>query len=218
MSELTIAFPRQWTIRTPVVTRIMARSYIDSFFEDGSLRLSSFDSFNKHPDEDRRDQQEGNIAMKIDEPNGSLNILARNGQEAYVLCGSLAEMSTTKEHSKDSSFRILNTLAFADAISRQIPGFLGGVEGSCTYRDNTMISKKGSRKISPPENQEEVEEWFNEQNRYVGKQAIEGFFVKHSKFAHESEYRFIWFAEGHAKPHIDIKCPAAREFCERIEA
>jgi hypothetical protein len=79
-----------------------------------------------------------------------------------------------------------------------------------------MITKSDSRAIVPPANNENVEKWFHEQNRHTGKLAVDAYFMKHMSFAHESEYRFIWFAEGTRRDFIVVKCPAAIPFCERI--
>ncbi len=155
--------------------------------------------------------------MEIDAPNGRLSILGANAQEAYILCASTIETAFAVSPDNDrSAFRILDCLGFADAVSRQIPGFVGGVAGLCSYRDNTMIRKRDTRLIKPPGATENTERWFAEQQSYVGQQAIDAYFMKHSRFAHESEYRFIWFAEGIRREFLDVTCPAALKFCERV--
>lgn len=217
MPEMNLAFARPWTVRFPTLTRHMPSEYIDAFFQDGSLRLSSFDSFRKHPDEARRDAQEGLVAMIVNTPTGPFNILAANGQEAYILCASTVErVDSPVVPGKASAFRILDATKFADAVSRQIQGFVGGVEGLCSYRHNTMITKSDSRSIVPPTSAENVEKWADEMNHHTSRLVLDAYFMKHISFAHESEYRFIWFAEGRPKDFIDIKCPAAIPFCERI--
>lgn len=214
MAEIHLAFSRPWKIRVPLLTRQMKTEYVEAFFQDGTLRLSSFEVFRKHPDELRRDSQEGKIVMEIEAPNGKTSIIGANGQEAYVMCASTVETALPDDGSI-SAFRILDTVSFANAISGQIPGFLGGTEGLCSYRDNTMLRKRDSRPISPPQEAADAERWFEEQQRYIGGHSIDAFFVKESRFSHEAEYRFIWFASGAHKEYLDIKCPAAVQFCER---
>lgn len=199
----------------PMLTRQMKTEYVDAFFQDGTLRLSSFDVFRRHPDELRRDTQEGRIVMEIEAPNGKTSVLGTNGQEAYVMCASTVETALLSDGSV-SAFRILDTLGFANAISGQIQGFLGGTEGLCSYRDNTVLKKRDSRPISPPPEGANPEKWFEEQKRYIGMHSIDAFFVKESRFSHEAEYRFIWFASGARREYLDIKCPAAIQFCERV--
>ena len=197
----------------------MPARFVNDFFRDGSIRISSFESFRKHPDEARRDSQEGHVAMIVNTPSGPFNILGSNGQEAYVLCASTVEkIDGVQEDGEVSAFRILDPTKFADVVSRQIPGFVGGVEGLCAYRENTMITKSDLRAIIPPASQADAEAWFHEQNHHTGKLVIDAFFMKHISFSHESEYRFIWFADGSRKEYLDIKCPTAVQFCERIRA
>lgn len=192
----------------------MRTEYVEAFFRDGTLRLSSFEVFRQHPDELRRDTQEGRVVMEIEAPNGKTSVLGTNGQEAYVMCASTVETALPSDGTI-SAFRILDTLGFANAISGQIPGFVGGTEGLCSYRDNTMLRKRDSRPIAPPPEGSDPEKWFHEQERFIGKHAIDAFFVKESRFSHEAEYRFIWFASGSHNRYLDIKCPAALQFCER---
>jgi hypothetical protein len=215
VAEISLAFSRPWTFRVPFLTRQLQAKYVDAFFADGTLRLSSFDVFRKHPDKLRRDEQEGRIHMEITGPNSRTAVVAINGQEAYVMCASTIETALPTDGSM-SAFRILDTLGFANAISAQIPGFLGGTEGLCSYRDNTMLRKADPRPFESPPEGEDVEKWFEEHDRRIGKHSIDAFFVKESRFSHEAEYRFIWFASGQHRDYIDIECPAARQFCERV--
>jgi hypothetical protein len=116
----------------------------------------------------------------------------------------------------DDGFRILNTLAFADAISRYIPGFIAGVEGLCSYRENLLIQEHDETPIRSPDSFANPEEWGKEYDRYVAEKSVKAFFIKRIKFSHQGEYRFIWFAAGSEKEHIDIICPEARRFCQRL--
>lgn len=218
MLEINLAFTRPWTVRLPTLARQMKPEYVDAFFNDGSLRLSSFESFRRHPDEKRKDGQEGLVAMQVNNPSGSLSILGACGQEAYIICTSAIEMPISESEIESvSAFRIHDSLKFADAISRQIPGFTGGTEGLCTYRTNTMITKNDSTPTTPPTDGKNIELWFKTQNENTARLAVDAYFMKHISFAHESEYRFIWFAENSRKQFIDIKCPEAVKYCERID-
>ncbi len=155
-------------------------------------------------------------AMEIGESNGTLSILGVNAQETYILCGSHLETPLCDLDDGYGQLRILDTVAFANAISRQIPGFGAGIEGSCIYRSNSLIRKKGNRPISPPTEGQNVEKWFKEQNEYVGSQIIDSLFLKDVTFKEELEYRLVWFAEGEKRPLIDMKYLAAKELCEAV--
>ena len=216
MLEMNFAFTRPWTVRLPTLVRQISTEYVDAFFNDGSLRLSSFEAFRRHPDEKRRDGQEGLVAMEVNTPTGSLSILGACGQEAYIMCASTVETPIGENDGSASAFRIFDSLKFADAVSRQIPGFIGGTEGFCIYRKNTMITKSDPNPIIVPTAGVNSDSWFQEQKLRTAKLAIDAYFMKHISFAHEAEYRFIWFAENSRKQFLDIRCPAAIECCERV--
>jgi hypothetical protein len=214
---ITTAFTRPWEICTPPLTRYLEAVYIDEFFNAGKLRISSFRVFRRHPDEQRGDPSEGTAIQEIISPNARHSILGINGQEAYVLCcGTVESKDMVASFGTDAGFRIKNPLGFADAVSRQIPGFIGGAEGLCHYRDSTLLRKYDERTFRPPVSQPDPEAWAREYDRYVGEHCKDSFFLKQNRYAQQGEYRFIWFASGQERDYIDIVCPDASRFCERL--
>jgi hypothetical protein len=217
MSIVRTTFTRLWEIRVPVLTRYLEKEYVDLFLNEGKLRLSSFKAFRNNPDEQRGDVFEGRPNLQINTPNGSHAIVGISGQEAYILCAGTVENSKMESSFKtEYGFRILNPLGFADAISRHIPGFVCGMEGLCSYRDNLLVTKYDERPITPPDSYANPEEWAKEYERYVGEQAKETYFIKHIDYAHQGEYRFIWFASGLEREYIDITCQEAVRFCQPL--
>jgi hypothetical protein len=79
--------------------------------------------------------------MQLNQPSGGqFTALMINRAQAYALFASMAERTPDPDQSLSSSraaFRILDTLSFADAISRWIPGLTHGVQGPCVYRPTT---------------------------------------------------------------------------------
>ena len=210
-------FQRWWEIRTPIITRYMDQKYVDEFLSEGKLRIPSFLQFRANPDEQRGDVLEGRVSARISVPNGSHTVVAINGQEAYVLCAATVENPSMKANFNTSAgFRILNPIAFADTVSRHIPGFVGGMEGLCFYRSDVAILKTDQREIVPPDKFQDPEQWARDYEKALGELTKEAFFVKRLIYAHQGEYRFIWFATGNEKPFIDIFCPEAVQFCEAM--
>ncbi|MCH9695210.1 MAG: hypothetical protein K0U72_11940 [Gammaproteobacteria bacterium] len=190
---------------------------MDQFFSDGVLRLSSFKSFRGHKDEQRGDQREGHANVHIETPNGTHTIAGLNGQEAYVLCTSTVESKTLEASFETASgFRITDSLRFAEAISMKIPGFVGGMQGLCSYRDNLVVRKTLDYSVKPPDSNDDPEEWAKDCDRFAGIQIRDSLFLKHQSYSHQCEYRFIWFAIGEETSHIDLNCPAARKFCQKL--
>lgn len=215
MSELSIQFARPWGLRTPVLTRYMEKKYVDEFFEYGKLRISSFKSFRKNPDEEQGDVFEGRVNAEIKTPNGNHAVVATNGQEAYVMCATTVESQKLEaSFSTKSGFTILDTIGFANCISAHIPGFVGGLEGICSYRDEITIKKELGSDFPPPDSFQNSEILAKEYEKYLAQHTREGFFIKRSKYSHQAEYRFVWFAQGQEREYIDIVCPEARRFCQ----
>jgi hypothetical protein len=60
-TQMTIT--RTWALRTPQLFRYMKQKHIDDFFNTGRIRLSTFQQFRKHRDEQRRDTEEGKVPV-----------------------------------------------------------------------------------------------------------------------------------------------------------
>jgi hypothetical protein len=132
-----IKFPlvTDWNICTPSLFRFLDQEYVDSFFKEGSLRLSSFSRFHKHNDEQRLDKKEGRT-MFVHRTNqgGGQAITARatHGVNAYVLCITMRyDKSLIESFGCNSCFRITNSTNFGMAIARHIPGLKSAFEGPC---------------------------------------------------------------------------------------
>src|SRR5689334_19833085 len=82
----------RWQVFSPVVYRYLEQRWVDAFFEDGTLRLTSFARCRQHADEQRLDNEEGVCRILVrDREHG--NALALQELEfnptAYVLCTTL---------------------------------------------------------------------------------------------------------------------------------
>jgi hypothetical protein len=91
-SAIAVHVAREWRIRRPYVYRYLEREYVDRFFKEGALRVSSFAQFAEHPDEERQDGKEGWGTVIQTTPGGAaghtLFAHMSQGANAYVLCGS----------------------------------------------------------------------------------------------------------------------------------
>jgi hypothetical protein len=197
----------------------MEKQYVDEFFTLGKLRIPSFKRFRNNPDEEFGDPFEGRVSAKISTPNGSLAIGAINGQEAYVLCATTVQsQSLEAKFRTEYGIRILDSLGFASCISSHIAGFVGGLEGLCSYRDDVSINKFITEPFPSPDRFPNPEEWEKEHDKFVSVQSRDALFIKRSIFSHQAEYRLIWFARGTEKEYIKIICPEARRYCQKIDS
>lgn len=218
-----IQFAQPWQIVRPRVFRYLPQKYVDAFFTDGTLRISSFSQFAKHADEERRDEKEGNgIRAGIGE-NATVIVATERGSDFYVLCGSLIfgkRMQETFEGA-DGCFVIDDTVNFAGAIARSLLGFKGGMEGPAIYQDDPTIRRDiGATTLDDMLNAHKNPDGtiyvalLPQLRAQVG--GMEEFFTKSGRYANQAEYRLLWGIEGNAQDFIDLKVPAARQFCRKL--
>lgn len=218
---ITLPIVTNWNICTPNLFRFMQQGHVDSFFDDGSLRISSFTQFGKHEDEQRLDKEEGrSMFVHRTSQGGGQTIIARttHGTKAYVLCTAMRyDKNLMESFGCDSYLRITNTVGFGMAVARQIPGLAAGFEGPCLYQGKKIVHRDSGHidtsQFRDPENQ-----------KLLNKPKMEDFvdskvehyplFLKDSSFAHQVEYRYVWIMRSKESDFIDIKVPEARQFCE----
>lgn len=220
-----INFAREWRVRRPFVYRYLEKTYVEQFFADGSLRLSSFAIFSAHKDEERQDATEGQGSVIVRRGTGdvadTLMMFGSQGHDAYVLCGAAQfSLDLAASFRTDSGFRINNSAAFADAISRHVAGFFGGQEGPCLYVSDKTVQRHTSDKENSPSAPDffgsisDIQQMFD---RHNAAQPDELYYLKNQTFAHQNEYRMLWLVPGRVHGHIDIRCPEARQFCTPFE-
>lgn len=214
MSSIGTKFDgREWLLRMPQLVRYVGKQlYVDEFFETGRLRLSSFQAFRglAGEDEERGDWAEGRFEGRV----ANMAIAAMHGETAYVLCTCAVENPTMDANfDTGAGFRIVQALEFAQMVSRKVPGFLGGVQGLCAYRDGKFDQgDEPPLPFDPGRPQESMEA--NE--KVAGAKMLEAMFIKDLRFSHQVEYRFIWRSSEPQEESLTIECSDARQFCRRI--
>ena len=143
------------------------------------------------------------------------------GGNAYVLSTStLYSDELAKAFKTDSGFRIDNILGFTMAISRYVPGFIGGLEGPCFYQTARAIERHSDRinldsmRASPGSQNVDLGKMMQTTASLAG---VDLFFLKEIKYVHQHEYRLLWFVNKQADTYLDIVCPEAAKFCTRFE-
>lgn len=223
MSILNIPIAKPWSVKLPALFRYTEQKWIDEFFDKGNLRLSSFRKFAKHKDEERHDAAEGMAGIDIHYGNEQhFTGIGFFGSEAYVLSTSTIESTDLIKQFEggDGYFKINDSVAFAAAISAHIPGFMFGYEGLCIYKDARLVKGKYAKPLMPmppPGAESEAEKYFAAVEQKIHEDTkLAPYFMKPLRYAHQSEYRFVWCASPPTKETINIACPEARRFCEKI--
>lgn len=220
---ITIQISSPWHICTPTLFRYLPATYVGAFFNDGSLRLSSFAVFKKHEDEQRFDDREGRtMFVHVTQQGGgqSLSAWGRHGLNAYVLCATMRhDEALMRNFGCDSYIRINDPTKFAVLLAKHVPGFLVGAEGPCLYQDKRIIERdlgyidldKLPRDPSDPTKPDKraIDRFINDQMQ------LYPFFLKPRPYANQVEYRLLWVSPAAAEGFLDIKVPEAIPLCSR---
>lgn len=206
-----------WQVFSPVVYRYLEQRYVEAFFADGSLRLTSFSRCQQHADEQRLDHEEGLIRVLVSSrKTGDFRSLTefKAGTDPFILCTTLwHNQSLMQAFGCDSFIRIHDPAEFGARVSKHIPGFVQGGEGPCMYQNRRLIEAA----IDDTSTSSDI---FNEGSRNDLEGALKDavqhfpFFIKHRSFSHQAEYRLLWVTSVQQPgDYLDIKVPEARELC-----
>lgn len=219
---ITIPLTTPWNICTPDVFRYLDQQYVDAFFQDGTLRLSSFKMFGTHADEQRLDVREGKVQfVHTTQQRGgqTFSAWATVGLNAYVLCATMRHDDSLQRHFGCNSYiRIHNTTGFGMAVAKQIAGVVAAFEGPCLYQRMKIVSKDlgyiDESLFRDPSDPRKLR--VEDLNKFIFSQLQQyPYFIKDVKYAHQSEYRFVWLLPRDAECYLDIRVPDAIAFCSR---
>lgn len=218
---VTVQMGFQWVVRTPSVYRYMDGRYVDEFFKSGKLRLSSFARFHQHKDEQRGDPEEGQATVTGTHAKSKHSIvgIVLPNQSSFILCGTTIPNPQTMSAFGNGCIRIVETMNFALAIAQSIPYFRGGIEGHCIYQPERMFERTLSYDPLPhlaaPGEPGSVDLGKLSQGA-MALNSPDIFLLKRDMYSHQSEYRFVWYTRGPVPQYLDIECPDAIQFCERV--
>ncbi len=220
MIVLPITTP--WNICTPTLFRYLPSEYVEAFFSDGSLRLSSFAEFKRHEDEQRLDKLEGETSLAVETQHPEPRLLFGRGSyglSAYVLSATTRhDEALMREFGCDSYIRINDPTEFGIRVARHVPGLVAGFEGPCLYQANKIIRRTvdhmdTSQFVDPTDpskpNREALERFTRDQMQHYP------FFLKDKSFSNQVEYRLLWMTSSQVEGFLYIKVPEAVPFCSR---
>ena len=194
----------------------MDQQYVDEFFDSGRLQLSAFAQFAKHTDEQRLDRSEGSNVLVGQSQDQTIMAVTKHGGQSYVLCASMIESpEIASAFGCTGAFRIKDSTSFGCSIAAVLPRFTEGLEGPCSYQERRWIQR-----TTPPLDLGKLNgapDGLNTMAAHVfGIGGPDVFFIKHSQFRAQAEYRFIWNVSADVVEPIVVECPEARNFCERV--
>lgn len=216
--------PRQPFVQpfVPMVFRYLESEWVDDFFENGNLRLSSFKKFHQHTDEQRGDKKEGQNMVVGTGDEKQIIAMVSHGHDAFVLSTSLMyNKQMYKDFNVDSCFVIEKPLDFMDTIIKKIPDFKGVNFGPCLYKPDNIIERNipgfdlDKLKSDDVPGSLDMGKMFSAVNQAGGSEVL---FSKTNEYASQHEYRMLWHTFLDPIPeHIDIVVPEAVKFCRKIK-
>jgi len=201
----------------PTVYRFLNRCYVDEFFSSGKLMLSSILKFRSHPDELRRDANEGvgRISTQI---NGEPVLTdLQVGLESFVLCSSLMHSPQLYQEFKcDSCIVIEEPLRVAYLIAQALNSVDRVLFGPCSYLQNRTIEKVNGSKNQNCRSDADYEALFMD---VVPTGAVDVLFRKELRFQHQHEFRFVWdvSSDSFKQETRIIEIPEAASLCSRLD-
>lgn len=210
-------FPVTWLTRVNPIYRILShKEYIDDFFDNGNIFLSSFKNFKEYEDEMQGDVSEGqNMIGGFNDEGAGEFIFYEGGENAYVLCSTnILNDVIINDFNGVGAIKINDTVSFGKELARKLPFVNTGIGGDCIYGDSrTQILENEKNKTF--QNMD-----FN--NPLLMKEEISQItmgielFMKFNKYKHQQEHRLLWFSARPIKNNIVVHCPEAIKHCEKI--
>ena len=220
-TQFTHAIPFENSI--PYLYRYENKKWIDDFFTSGNLNLSSFKNYKKYEDNQLGDPSEGTSMNIVSGSNDKMiSTFTIVGENEYSLSTSTVLSEELKlVFKRDSVFRIKDPLNFMVEIARSLSRVQGVLFGNCLYVNERIISNSVPSEIKLEDLHDD-----NEPDKISFAKMIAAaspsltrhrFFLKHTDYQEQSEYRMLWSIDRKVDDGIIVACPEAMQFCERIE-
>ncbi len=210
--------------------RYMESRYVDDFFSNGTLRLTTYDECRKHEDQSRRDSREGKANFYFPHANHAIAGIQGVGRQSYMLCtSSTLSDEILSRFQADAWIEIFDPQGFAEAMSHAILGFTQLQMAPCRYAIKRSIEQRTIQPILPDPTQlvlaaqsgiaGSVEAAFEAMNRQMGERldALLGdqtYFIKEEyPFSVEDEFRFVWTVDHEVIAPTVFKCMEAANYC-----
>lgn len=218
-SERNFQYPLNWKVKNYPVYRLLDNTkWIDNFFDSGEIQLSCFAKFRKYPNEIQGDPAEGSALCYFeDDERNTIGFQYESGLSSYIL--STTEVLSDKiieDFQAVGAIKILDTTNFALELSKKIAYCFSGLEGRCQYEKGRSFPLKDMKTIArlyKLKNGKYDDEFRSLLQSMVNEYEL---FLKTKKYEYQNEYRFTWHTSIELASSINIKCPEARSFCERI--
>lgn len=205
---------------TPYLYRYENTEFIDKFFDEGEIKISSFNQYKKYNDNQLGDKLEGQTFNlgNFEKDNMHIGTYTSIGSNDYCFCTStVLDKKLLQTFSRNSVFRIKDPMNFILEITKSLTRVIEVLMGNCIYLDNKMIVKDISNVAMTDLQNEQGSVEFEKIMKVTNLiQGADAHFIKLRHYQPQSEFRIIWKTDRPVDNGIIIKCPEAIKYCERI--
>ncbi len=190
------------------LVKYMKGTYLERFFSHGELQLGTFKYFQQFENDEIGDKSEGSCLIVSRNDQITSFIKMSHGFDFYVFCCSDQRMDsrTIENFGYDSAFEIFDPERFSNSIQKALKSNYS-MRSKCLYRNEKVIVGTAN----PNHNYARID---NNLRNLIGKSQ---YFIKHQKYSHQNEYRFIWQLDKDlVSPQILI-CKEATNFCRKVD-
>ncbi|MBO4654847.1 MAG: hypothetical protein J5644_04820 [Bacteroidales bacterium] len=215
--------PVMFTYNIPKVYRFVEEKYIDSFFETGKLKLTTFEKCKQLEDANRNDANEGVSVLNGYDGKYRFECKMGVGSDVIMLCTSLCNSySDSNRIPFGQSIEIFDIQGLMIAIAEQLKekdyNIKGMLYGPCFYSEKEFHGKIDSAAFREKQDVG-VFDW---DEMIKINQSISGpniYFQKPIDKRTETEFRMIWLVDdikGDEDVFVTIQDP--RKYCRKVSA
>ncbi len=186
--------------------KMTKKKFVDSFFENGTIRLGTFRDFAQSENNEIGDKSEGSLIVvgRDSQMTGFARIAS--GFNNFVFCTYIGkpDPELIQNFEYDDYYIINDPEGFANAIADRLacPTIY---RSGCLYRTNKVL-------VGTPPPNFDFYSLSAELRNLVNKSQ---YFIKPLKFKPQREYRFIWELDEDVDDPFVFNCPEAIKYCSR---
>jgi hypothetical protein len=188
------------------VAKMARKQHVDAFFNDGTLRLGTYEDFRTQGNAEVRDHQEG-LATVVG-VGSSITAFGtyQRADDSYIFCTFLGnpDANVIEQFGYDDQFFIDDIAGFCSAIKEPI-GATSVSFGTCVYCEYKVLVGSLDPMFNPTRIDHRTAELAGEATHYV----------KPVRYSHQNEFRMVWRMRRSVSKPVIIKCPEAIQFCSR---
>lgn len=181
--------------------------YADQMVQYGKIRLGSVDEYMGFDHPEIGDKTEGKCIFVVAAPTQTNFFQFRGGLNEWVFCCFCGDFDqdVVSKFGYDAAVEITDPFGFLKTIEQHL-GIDTSYFSECVYGDARFLINYVDSNLSASNAMLDFD-------KSIG---LARAFIKHSRFSHQQEIRFVWPVPKSAERSIDLCCPEITKFCKRI--